>query len=264
MKLKLLFLLAALALFTTRAVTLAAPPPAEPSPLPPVEDIMKKVLEQADKEGEFENAFRINYSFTREKLQLFKNGRGVVKRTKARTKINDPIKYPVPAVTNSDPNAVNRPYDTSDFPVGEDLLARFSFTLVGREMVNGRPAFVIDFKPADKDLSEKNIKEKCLNRAAGRAWVDEADSVIVKASVYLTKPVSIVGGLVGAVHKFTFHFIRQRTPEGIWFTRNYDWHLEGREVIVDRIIDFNEETKDVIRVTPTNSGAASPAAAPAR
>ena len=99
---------------------------------------------------------------------------------------------------------------------------------------------MLDFKPAKKDLPERNIKDRFINKAAGRVWVDEADYVIAKAEVYLTEAVNVVGGLVGAVWKFNYSFDRERTSEGLWFTRAVDWHLEGREVILHRAIDYHE------------------------
>ena len=53
---------------------------------------------------------------------------------------------------------------------------------------------------------------------------------------------------VGAVWKFTFGFLRERTPDGVWFTRGSDWHLEGREVFVHRTVDYHEERTDVRKV----------------
>jgi hypothetical protein len=55
-----------------------------------------------------------------------------------------------------------------------------------------------------------------------------------------------VGGLIGAVHKFNFSFGRERTDEGIWYTHLLTWHLELREVIVERVIDC-VETKTEVR-----------------
>jgi hypothetical protein len=108
------------------------------------------------------------------------------------------------------------------------------------EKINGRPMLMLEFKPAKKDLPERNIKDRFINKAAGRVWVDEADYVIAKADVYLTETVNIVGGLVGAVWKFNYSFDRERTSDGLWFTRAVDWHLEGREVILRRAIHYHE------------------------
>ena len=99
---------------------------------------------------------------------------------------------------------------------------------------------MLEFKPAKKNLPERNIKDRFINKAAGRVWVDEADYVIAKADVHLTESVNVVGGLVGAVWKFNYSFDRERTSDGLWFTRAVDWHLEGREVVFRRAIDYHE------------------------
>ena len=240
------------------AVVLAVRVQAAEESLPPVDTVLKQMIEQVKSEREIERKFKASYSYSRSKKTEFKNSRGVLKKTKEKTKKNDPLgDVPAPASTNAvatEPAAKDKPYEESDFPMGDELLTRFSFTIVGREMIDGRPALIIDFEPAKKKLSEKNLKEKFLNKAAGRAWVDEKESVVVKAAVRLTDSVSLIGGIVGAVHKFSYNLLRQRTAEGLWFTLHSDWHVEGREVIVNRIIDFTEDTKEVIRVKEVPPG----------
>ena len=236
------------------------------APLPAVEGVLKRVVEQVEKEDENERTFKETYSYTRSKKTEFKNSKGEVKKTDAKTRTNDPLspkriasaqkRAAAPEVkddgevTETKSNVRGKAFEKSDFPLGDDLMSRFVFTIVRRELVNGRPVLVIDFEPAKKKLPEKSIKEKFLNKAAGRVWVDEQDSVPVKADLHLSAPVSVLGGLVGAVQKFTFSFNRQRTPEGMWFTLDSDWHLEGREVFVRRIIDYHETITDVTRVVP--------------
>jgi hypothetical protein len=78
-------------------------------------------------------------------------------------------------------------------------------------------------------------------------WVDEEDAAVAKADLYLTKRVNVAGGLVGAVWKFTGTMERSRTPEGYWYIRNSNWHVEGREVLVQRVVDSREERKDLER-----------------
>jgi hypothetical protein len=78
-------------------------------------------------------------------------------------------------------------------------------------------------------------------------WIDEEDAAIAKADLFLTKRVNVAGGLVGAVWKFTCTMDRERTPEGYWFIRNSNWHLEGREVFVQRVVDSREERTDLKR-----------------
>jgi len=248
------------------AISMGSSRAQDATPLPAVDEVLKRVIEQVEREQENEKLFKQTYSFNRSKKTEFKNGKGEVKKTEEKLKVNDPLKpkptnvalkpvaprntRPDRPVTETQSNVRGKAFEKSDFPVGEDLISRFEFTLVRRDLVNGRPTLVIDFEPTKRKVPENGIKEKFLNKAAGRVWVDEADSVPVKADLRLSAPVSVLGGLVGAVQKFTFSFNRHRTPEGIWFTLDSDWHLEGREVFFRRIVDYHEETKDVQCVAP--------------
>ena len=244
--------------------TQAASPPA----LPPVETVLERVLEQAKLEAEHERAFKEHYAYERTKVTEFRNSRGALKRRDERTSSKNPLVVKsatnrqrekrsadpdedVPAggaVTDTHTNVRGKVFEESDFPLRDDLLKRFVFTLAGREILNGRPALIVDFKPAPGKLPERNLKDRFLNKAAGRVWVDEADYNLPRARLYLSEHVNVVGGLVGAVWKFTYNFDRERTPDGIWYTRTVDWHLEGREVFLKRIVDFHDERTEVRRV----------------
>ena len=65
--------------------------------------------------------------------------------------------------------------------------------------------------------------------------------------------VDVLGGLVGAVWKFTYAFTRVRTLEGYWFARNMDWHLEGREVVFNRIVDYHERKLNEQKIVTTTA-----------
>jgi hypothetical protein len=82
--------------------------------------------------------------------------------------------------------------------------------------------------------------------------------------LHLTEKVNVLGGVVGSVWKFTYAFTRVRTPEGYWFCRRMDWHLEGREVVFDRIVDYHERKLKEQKITnsvPAAATAPVPAAA---
>jgi len=82
-------------------------------------------------------------------------------------------------------------------------------------------------------------------------WVDEEDYALAQAQLHLTEPVTVLGGLVGVLRKFTYEFTRVRTPEGLWFARNMDWHLEGREVVINRIVDYHEQKLNEQKIVTT-------------
>jgi hypothetical protein len=245
-------------------IFLANPLPAQTgtAPLPPVDVVIQRALNRAAMEDENDHEFNVSYSYERVRLTEYRNGKGELKKHEEKRSPGGVVK------ADPAPVAAPQPVETNDAPVSEthsnirgkafavkdyslsNLVSRFQFTLVGRETVNGRSSLVLDFKPADKKLPVNSYKDKFINKAAGRVWVDEADYAIAKADLHLTQQVSVLGGLVGAVWKFTYSFERDRTPEGLWFSRHVDWHLEGREVIFHRIVDYHEQKLDAQKVLP--------------
>jgi len=236
--------------------------------LPKVEDVLKRVLERAQVEVRNDRDFKSRYAYTRTKVTEYRNSQGKLKNRQEKRSESNPTPPVLPAAYEPSPAQANedslttgkelrqdangdvkgKPFTKSDFPITDDLLKRFRFEFVGRETIDGRAALVVDFKPASKNLPIRNFKDRFINKAAGRIWVDEGDAALVKADVHLTESVNVIGGLVGAVHKCRYAFERGRTPEGLWFTRRIDWHLEGRQVFTTKSIDGHERRSNVRKV----------------
>ena len=223
------------------------------APLPAVEKVIERALARAQKEAENDRAFKATYIFTRSKTNEYRNIRGNLTKRRVKTSVNEPSKRgkeDLDVVAVNDSASTNKvSSDTSlhkrELLANTNLLQRFSFELRGREVVGGRPAFIVEFKPSNKKFASSNFKERCLSKVAGRVWLDEEEYAVVKAEARLTEGIGVVGGLVGAVHKFNFKFDRGRTAEGIWYTQLLTWHLEMREMIVERTIDCVETKTDV-------------------
>jgi hypothetical protein len=237
------------------------------TPLPPVEQVIQRAVEKAQLEGENDRLFNERYFYTRTKVTEFLNNDGTVSKSETHKVLNDPdrrrkrhpVPQPVVAATpaaslgagekSPDTKSVVRgkAFHKKDFLGNPELLDRFNFVLTGRETLNGRDTLVIDFKPKPGKLPEHSLKERFINHAAGRVWLDEADAQLAKADLHLTKKVDVFGGLVGSVWKFTCSINRERTDDGLWFTRSSKWHLEGREVVIHRIVDYHDQTEGVRR-----------------
>ena len=225
-------------------------------PLPPLETIIKNAVEHSKKEPENDRLFQQRYEFIRTKITEYRNGDGELTKREQKTNINHvriasahpaakpkaaPLRTPKAEAKPRDPNKV----DKNDILLNEDLFSRFQFNLIGREQIGGRSALVLDFKPANKKLPNNNFKDRFINIAAGRLWVDEEEAALVKADLHLTEKVNVIGGIVGAVGKFNCTLDRARTTDGLWFTRAMDWHLEGRVALAHRTIDYHEEKTGV-------------------
>jgi len=235
------------------------------APLPPLETVIQRTLERAAVEDDNDREFNLNYHYERIRLTEYRNGKSVLKKHEEKRTAEGvnatnpaPVAAPAPAgkdepLSDSHSNIHGRVLAVKDYSLS-NLVSRFQFKLFGRETVNGRSTLALDFQPAGNNLPVHSYKDYFINKAAGRVWVDEADYAIAKADLHLTQQVNVLGGLAGAVWKFTYSFERIRTPEGFWFARHVDWHLEGREVIFHRIVDYHEQKIDEQKVFPPARG----------
>jgi hypothetical protein len=235
---------------------------ADSKPLPSMDFLLQKVVERATNvEDKNDNLFDMNYQYTRSRVWEYRNSSGELKSREEKSSVenkpqrmaeraaklaagNKPAPVSAPPATNgpateSHSNIRGKALKVKDYSI-PNLVKRFQFTLVGREMLNGRPALVVDFKPASNDLPVNGLADKFINKAAGRVWIDEQDYAIAQTKLRLTEKVNVLGGVVGSIWKFDYTFTRLRTPEGFWFCRQMDWHLEGREVVINRIVDYHE------------------------
>lgn len=225
-----------------------------PADLPDVALILAHVTTNAAAEPRLERLFMDLYAFERTTVQVERDKHGVVKKRTEKTSFHTPppLGAPTPAsAVLSESRGFNptnhqgRAFERRDFTLNPAILARFTFTLVGRDVLGGRDAFVLDFRPAGGKLPVHGIKDRFINKAAGRVWIDAEESTIAKAALHLTEEVDVLGGLVGAVKACSYNFERERTPEGLWFTRSVDWRLEGREVLTQKVIEHHETRTNV-------------------
>lgn len=242
-------------------------------PLPTMDFLVQKVTARAvNDEDKNDNLFDMNYQYTRSRVWEYRNSKGVVVSREEKTSVenkperiaarnarlaaaNQPAPPPPPAikdqpVSETHSNIRGKALKVKDYSI-PNLMKRFQFTLVGRETLNGRPSYVVDFVPKSKDLPVNQFADKFINKAAGRIWIDAGDYAIAQARLHLTEQVNVLGGIVGSVWKFNYDFTRLRTPEGYWFARQMDWHLEGREVVFNRIVDYHEQKLDPQKIVLT-------------
>lgn len=235
------------------------------SPLPPLQTILKRVMETSAVENAEYHQFNQHYFYTRDKVTEFFDGGGKLKERKEKQSTNNPappltVSIPVPAPaprtivsrkeaqTAEPPNIHGVALGKRDDLMNPDIVKRFKLTLVGRDTINGRSALIVDFAPASDSLPILNIKDRFINSVEGRAWVDEQDFTLEKVDLHLKQKVSVLGGIAGSVSKFTFSFERERTPDGFWFVRDLNWHVEAREATVQRVVDHDEQILGVQKI----------------
>jgi len=252
-------------LISTIAFALAISPVesyAEADHFPPMATVLSNVCRVATQEQANERTFKSRYSFLRTRTTREFDGKGcVVKETTKKNPNNPPISavsYVAPSsrvVVSTNASGVTtvktgggQGFEKSDFVLNDELFCRFDFTIVRREQIEGRNTLMIEFKPANKKLPSRSLKDRFLAKTAGKVWVDESDWNLAKGDFRLLEKVNVVGGLVGAVKNFNYKFDRQRTEDGLWFTRKVHWRLEGRELFSGKVIEYDENRADVKRV----------------
>lgn len=225
--------------------------------------ILQRVLERAQVEDQNYHDFKQLYHYRNIRVREEFNGKGRVTKRKARNRLNapEPATDLDPALLEAgndgvpldslDERAVaeritsGRAFSRSDFQVDPAMLERFEFTLVGREAIADRPVLVIDFVPSRHQPSARSLKDRLINRAAGRFWVDEEEWAVARAKLRLVEPVSVLGGLVGVLRSFDYEFLRERSPEGMWYISQVDWQLEGRQFLSNKVVVHHEHKEDV-------------------
>jgi len=96
-----------------------------------------------------------------------------------------------------------------------DLLPRLQFRLVGEELVDGRPTWILEFEPRP-GLVSKTIRDRVLNSFAGRTWVDVADVQVRKIDGHLTTPVKVLGGALLDLKEVGLVYESREVMPGAW------------------------------------------------
>ena len=259
---------------------LGRPSHAEDETLPGIDTVLKRVRMMANQEQGNDRLFRSRYAFVQTTATRELDSKGRIKKNDRTETRNNPrivpasFNRPAPSAnpaggdhslsprdttagrtktvpmapvadSSNNDESDSKPFEKEEFAINDDLLSRFDFAVVKREQINGRNTLAIDFKPANKKLPSRSLKDRFINKTAGRVWVDEGDWMVAKIDFHLIDSVRVIGGLVGSVKTFSFHSDRCRTPDALWYAADSNWHLEGREFFTRKILEYEEHRSDV-------------------
>ncbi len=114
--------------------------------------------------------------------------------------------------------------------ISRELVSRYIFQLKGLEEHNGRPAWVLTFKPRSDDLPINKMQDRVLNKLSGLVWVDCEDFEVARADLHLASRVTLFGGFAGALDIFDLEMNRARSPFGTWYNQSGSLRIEGRKL----------------------------------
>ncbi len=146
-------------------------------------------------------------------------------------------------------------------PLDGELFARYRGEVVGRDVVGGRPALVMEFSPRNRDLPIRRRQDYLLNKLAGKVWVDEKDFDIVKVEARLTERTRIFWGLLGNIEKADLYFEQTRVGDGVYLPEHLSFFMDGRKLFTPIREKITAEWSDYRPVTAAATPASAKAAA---
>jgi hypothetical protein len=120
--------------------------------------------------------------------------------------------------TPSEREARIRKYDDQRAFVN-DIPNAYTFTLLGEETIDGRPAWIVGMTPRP-DFVPSTPHGAMLEHIEGKLWIDEKDIQWVKAEAHVIDTISI-GWILARVERGT-RFTLEQTPvaNGLWMPRH--------------------------------------------
>ncbi|MEW6304209.1 MAG: hypothetical protein AB1705_12100 [Verrucomicrobiota bacterium] len=144
-----------------------------------------------------------------------------------------------------------RDREQKDPYINRDLASRYTFKFEHTETLNGRPTWVISFRPRSDDLPVKKKQDRFLNKARGVVWIDVADREIAKADVSLSERITLWGGIIGTLDIFDLTITRTRDAEGVWYNQRTNLSVSGRKLFSPIRFRAREETSGFRKLPAT-------------
>ena len=137
--------------------------------------------------------------------------------------------------------------DSRGYFLTAEVAVRYKFTLVGQAVVNGRPAFQLNFEPRSPALPQHHILDRLLDRLSGSLWVDCEEFEVARAQIQLRSEVELLAGVIGSLRKMDYTVTRTRVAEGLWLNTDSNGSFEGRKLLEpmhiktrSQCLDFHE------------------------
>ncbi len=126
----------------------------------------------------------------------------------------------------------------------EELTARYHFTRLADETVNGRVTLVLAFEPKSGKLPEHELTDRFLNQMEGKVWIDAEEFELARADIHLRAEITLWGGVLGKLRRCEFSFSQMREADGIWVEAASNGVFEGRKLLESMTIKSKTEVSD--------------------
>ena len=127
--------------------------------------------------------------------------------------------------------------------VGE-IPKAFDFELIGEEIVNGRPAYVLQATP-HPGYQAQGKYGKMFSKLEGKLWVDKQDLGWIKADGRVIQPFSIGLFLARVLRGSHITMEQTRVDGGIWMPEHVEIRAAAKiffikSLVIDRVLTYSE------------------------
>jgi hypothetical protein len=116
-----------------------------------------------------------------------------------------------------------------------ELIGRYTIRVVGEEVIDGRPAYVLDFAPNPDAPAPKGLGDRALNALEGRVVIDASSFQVRSVDARLTRPLKVAGGLAANVKGADVSYTGQPVGGGFWFPCTVDFRVTGKKALFFRL-----------------------------
>jgi hypothetical protein len=132
-----------------------------------------------------------------------------------------------------------------------EVPSAFDFELVGEEVINNRPAYVLQAKPRPGYQAQGKYA-KMFSRVEGELWVDKQDLGWVKVEAKVTQPISM-GFFVARVQRGSRITMRQvRVDDGLWMPETIEVQAAAKILFVKSLTIEKVLTYSAYQLAETN------------
>ena len=128
--------------------------------------------------------------------------------------------------------------------IWDDLMRVYTFTLEGREVVDGRTLVAVSFVPKPNAEPQSDIGERMVN-VKGRALISEDDYQVARVDAQVLGDISIGWGIIGKLYAgATASYTRRKVNDELWLPVRLQYSGAGRALIkhfnVHTVVDYSD------------------------
>jgi len=117
----------------------------------------------------------------------------------------------------------------------DDVVATLDLTIDHREMLDGRPAIVLTFKPKP-DARPQTREGRIARSFTGRIWIDEQAAEVAKVDAVAVDSISFGYGLIAHMNEgSTVTAVRRAVDRDIWLPVSVRFSGEGRALLFRKL-----------------------------